>query len=405
MSKSSKQYVANSYEDLDELLLARLTTLRRWFHQHPELAFEEVDTAARIIAELERLHIDFDYAGVGHAVIAKLDGLDPTRPAIALRAEMDALPGNETTGALYASKTSDRMHACGHGAHMAMLIGAAQLLSTKLPSGPVRLIFQPAEERGAGSRVAIKDGALKNVAAIFAGHVTHEYETGKIMIRDGEVTAQSDRFKIEIHGKGGHGARPHEAIDAVVICGFLITALQTIVSREINPLHPSVVTIGKIRAGSAANVIAENAELHGSIRTSRPEVREHVHHGIRRMVSAAAELHNAVIDVEIVEGYPPVVNEPTATKVARQAAIDIVGDKNLVDSEFPSMGSEDFSYYLREIPGCFVRFGARHPDWEPIPLHSPAFDVDERVLIIGARYFDRVARLSSREAAVLPDVV
>lgn len=378
--------------EVDENLGARMLALRRWLHQHAELSFHEVETAARIVAELERLGIEYAYAGEGHAVIGYVEGRDRARPAIALRAEMDALPGDESTGAIYSSVNTGVMHACGHGAHMAMLIGAAELLCTDAPPGPVRLVFQPAEENGGGARIAIADGALVDVAAIFATHVTHEYETGKIMVRDGAVTAQSDRFRINIKGKGGHGARPHEAVDAVVISGFLIAALQTLVSREINPLHPSVVTIGKIRAGSAPNVIAEQAELHGSIRTMNAEVRKHIHHGLRRMVSAAAELHSAQIFIEIENGYPPVINDPVAADVSRRAAIDLIGESALIAAEFPSMGSEDFSYYLQQVRGAFVRLGARHPDWEPIPLHSPAFDIDERVLGIGARYFDTLVR-------------
>jgi hippurate hydrolase len=393
MHKCHGQHVAEILKELDEPLCARLIELRRWFHQHPELSFQEADTAERIIAELKRLDISYDYAGVGHSVIGSIDGQDGSRPAIALRAEMDALPGDDTTGAPYASIYPGRMHACGHDAHMAMLIGAAHLLKIDPPAGPVRLVFQPAEERGGGARIAIEDGALDHVAAIFAGHVTHDIETGKIMIRDGVVTAQSDSFSIKVRGKGGHGARPHEAVDAVVVSGFLITALQTLVSREINPLHPSVVTIGKVRAGSARNVIAEHAELTGSIRTSRAEVRQHIHNGMKRMVSAAAELHNATIDIDISEGYPPVVNEPVSTDIAREAGAAIVGSNCVVTSEYLSMGSEDYSYYLDKVPGCFVRLGARHPDWEPVPLHSPGFDVDERVLGIGTRFFDHVARL------------
>jgi hippurate hydrolase len=213
------------------------------------------------------------------------------------------------------------------------------------------------------------------------------------MIRDGPVTAQSDGFVIRVRGKGGHGARPHEAVDAVVISSFLITALQTLVSREVNPLFPTVVTIGSIHSGSAANVIAEEAELKGSIRTSLPDVRNHIHHGLRRMVAAAAELHGAVIEIDISEGYPPVINEPRSTSIARRAASEVVGAENVVVAEHPSMGSEDFAYYLQQIPGCFARLGARKADWQPVPLHSPAFDIDEDVLAIGARYFDQLARM------------
>jgi hippurate hydrolase len=385
----------------DPQLADHLRDLRRWFHRHPELSFKERETAARIIAELDGLGLRHDYAGVGHAVIGHIDGRDRALPAIALRADMDALPGEETTGAAYTSQNPGVMHACGHCAHMAIVLGAARLLAAEPPPGPVRLVFQPAEESGGGARVAIADGALENVSAIFGGHVTHEYETGRIMVRDGPVTAQSDGFTIKVSGKGGHGARPHEAIDAVVIGGFLIIALQTLVSRETNPLHPSVITVGSIQAGSAGNVIAENAVLSGTIRTCLQDVREHLHHGMRRMVSAAAELHNARIDIEIREGYPPVHNEPACTAIARQAAADVVGSAAVVAAEHPSMGSEDFSFYLQERPGCFVRFGARRSDWEPIPLHSPAFDIDEAALAIGARYFDRLVRRAHEQLHTL----
>lgn len=403
MSAGSNECVPNPLAGLDQSLLERLMVLRRWFHQHPELSFQEADTANRIVAELERLDISYKYPGVGHAVIAYIDGLDASARAIGLRADMDALPGNETTGAAYASERPGVMHACGHCAHMAMLIGAASLLTEKSPPGPVRLIFQPAEESGGGSRVAIEDGALEDVATIYACHVTHDYEAGKIMVRDGSITAQSDGFTIRVRGKGGHGARPHEAVDAVVVSGFLITALQTLVSRESNPLHPSVVTIGSVHAGSAANVIAEEAELCGSIRSTLPESRQRIHSGIRRMVGAVEELHNCRIDIEIREGYPPVINEARSTKIAREAAAEIVGEDCVVAAEHPSMGSEDFAYYLERVPGCFVRIGARGPNWEPVPLHSPAFDIDERALGIGAKFFDRVARLSYEHLAEFRD--
>ena len=389
--------------ELGDELSSRLVTLRRWFHQHPELSFEELHTAQRIIAELKHLDIPYEYKGVGHAVIGHIEGQDPTRKAIGLRAEMDALPGNETTVVPYTSLHEGKVDACGHEAHMTMLIGAASLLSCNPPPGPVNLIFQPAEESGGGARTAIKDGALRDVVAIFAGHVTHEYATGHIMARDDSVTAQSDRFDIQICGKGGHGARPHEAIDSIVISGFLITALQTLVSRETNPFHPAVITIGKIQAGSAANVIAEEATLEGSIRTSKPEVRHHIIHGLERMISAAAELHNAEIKITIKEGYPPVINDPVATDIARMAAREIVGMDNVVSAEYPSMGSEDFSFYLNDIRGAFVRLGARKPDWEPIPLHSPAFDIDEDVLAIGALFHNRVARLAHERIGDLAD--
>ena len=365
--------------------------LRRWLHRHPELSFSETETAARVVAELERLGIPCSYPGPGGGVIGRIE-TDRSLPTIALRAELDALPGGDLTDPSYRSIYADRMHACGHDAHMTMILGAAGLLTDNPPDGNVVLVFQPAEERGGGSRVMIDAGALQGVRAVFAGHVTQEWPTGKIMIRKGSMTAQSDRFHITVRGKGGHGARPHEAIDAVVIAALLITTLQTLVSRQTNPVHPSVITVGKIVAGTAPNVIAESAELEGTIRTTVPETRDHIHKGIRRMVEAMSELHDAEIHVELSEGYPPVINTAEEVDLVRQCVRDVFGPDALTSAPHASMGSEDFSYYLQQVPGAFFRFGARRPDWEPMPLHSPRFDIDEAVLAIGAEFFDALAR-------------
>ena len=370
----------------------RMVALRRTFHREPELAFEEVVTAKTIIAELKRLGIPHDYGGKGTGVIGKLLSKDKGAPTVALRAEMDALPGAENTDLPFASNFTDRMHACGHDAHMAMVLGAAALLKESPPPGNVLFVFQPAEERGGGSKEVIKSGALNGVNAIFGGHVTHHYKVGEIMVAAGVITAQSDRFAIKITGRGGHGARPHEAIDAVVITGFLISTIQTLVSREINPVYPSVVTIGKVTAGSAPNVIAEQAVLEGTIRTTLQHVRDHIHNGLKRMAMAMEELHNAKVEVSVTSGYPPVVNTSREAQIASRAARIVVGDAGLAAMDYPSLGSEDFSYYLHEIPGCYVRFGARMEEKKYIPLHSPAFDIDEEVLRVGAAYFNEVAR-------------
>jgi hippurate hydrolase len=367
------------------------------FHHHPELAFEETHTAQLVVNELERLGIPHEYGGRGSGVVGRLGCGDDNAPTVALRAEMDALPGAEHTNLPFASAIEGKMHACGHDAHMAMVLGAAALLKEIPPDGNVLFVFQPAEERGGGSRVVIKSGALDGVTAIFAGHVTHHYRVGEIMVAEGVITAQSDRFTVTVKGKGGHGARPHEAVDAVVVAGLLIAAVQTLVSRETNPIHPSVVTIGKVRAGSAPNVIAEEALLEGTIRTTLPQVRTQIQQGLIRMGKAVGELHNATIDVRIDEGYPPVINSRRETQVAFRAARNVVEDTGLMAMDHPSMGSEDFSYYLHEIPGCFVRFGARREEQEYIPLHSPAFDIDEEVLKVGAAFFDEVVREALRE--------
>lgn len=372
--------------------------LRRWLHRHPELSFNETETAARVVAELERLGIPCAYPGPGGGVIGRIT-TDPSQPTIALRAELDALPGGDLTDPTYRSIYPDRMHACGHDAHMTIVLGAAALLAGRPPDGNVVFIFQPAEERGGGSRVMIEAGALEGIRAVFGGHVTHEWPTGKIMIRKGAMTAQSDRFTISVKGKGGHGARPHEAIDAVVIAALLITTLQTLVSRQTNPVHPSVITVGRIVAGTAPNVIAEFAELEGTIRTTFPESRDHIHKGMRRMVEAMGELHDAEIHLALTEGYPPVINTAEEVGLVRNCVRELFGPDALTTAPHASMGSEDFSYYLQRVPGAFFRFGARRPDWEPIPLHSPRFDIDEAVLAIGAEFFDALARRALRHYA------
>jgi len=374
-----------------EALYPQLVSLRRALHRVPELAFEEVRTAELVRAELQRLGIPYEYSGKGGGVIGRL-GSDPDAPTVALRADMDALPGTETTNLPFASEHAGCMHACGHDAHMTMVLGAAALLRDNPPPGNVLLVFQPAEERGGGSRVILKSGVLDGVRAIFGGHVTHHYAVGEIMIAPGVITAQSDRFLIKVKGRGGHGARPHEAVDAVVITGLLITAIQTLVSRETNPMHPSVITIGRVEAGSAANVIAEEAILEGTMRTTLPDVRAHLHHGLERMCKAFGEAHNAKIELHTSEGYPPVVNTPRETELARRAVVATLGEAGVAAMDYPSMGAEDFSFYLQQLPGCYVRFGARLRENEYIPLHSPAFDIDENVLKVGAAFFDQVAR-------------
>jgi hippurate hydrolase len=374
-----------------------MVELRRALHRQPELAFEEERTARIVIAELERLGIPYDYGGVGGGVVGRLECGRTSAPTVALRAEMDALPGAESTDLPFASTLEGKMHACGHDAHMAMVLGAASLLEKSRPDGNILFVFQPAEERGGGARVVLASGALDGVNAIFGGHVTHHYEVGEIMVADGVITAQSDRFAIEVRGKGGHGARPHEANDAIVIASLLISAIQTLVSRRVNPVHPSVVTIGTIHAGTAPNVIAEEARLEGTIRTTMPSVRTRIHHGLRHMGKSMGELYGAEIDVQVTDGYPPVVNTRREARIAHRAAHTVVGADGLVAMDHPSMGSEDFSYYLDELAGCYVRFGARPRSQEYVPLHSPSFDVDERVLEVGAAFFDEVVREAVRE--------
>ncbi|HMV05512.1 MAG TPA: M20 family metallopeptidase [Accumulibacter sp.] len=371
---------------------------RRALHQCPETAFAERKTARFVLRELQRLAIPCEYGGVGGGIIARLRGSQSSTPAVALRAELDALPITEQTGLAFASRHPGRMHACAHDGHMAMVLGAAMLLQQNPPAGDVVLIFQPAEEGGCGARVMIEAGALDGVAMIFGGHLTCHYATGQVMAACGPVCAQADGFHIRVSGRGGHGARPHEASDALVASAALVGGLQTLVSRETNPLDPSVVTVGTLHAGSAANAIAHDAQLSGTIRSTRPETRQRLIAGLERMCRAFGEAYQTQIELTFSPTYPPVVNTPRETVLARQAAMSVVGSAGVLTQELPSMGAEDFSFYLERVPGCFVRFGGRGPNTPNLPLHNPQFDFDEEALVVGASYFDAVARLALREA-------
>jgi hippurate hydrolase len=395
---NSKANSQSSTLPLDRVDLPRLIEQRRALHRCPELAFQEIQTARLIMNELDRLGIPHNYGGKGGGVVGRLEYVGEGAPTVALRADMDGLPGNEHTGLPFSSENPGRMHACGHDAHMAMVLGAAASLKQDPPPGNVLFVFQPAEEDGGGARVILDSGELEGIDAIFGAHVTHHRTTGEIEFMEGVMTAQSDIFTIRIRGRGGHGARPHETVDAVVICGLMITALQTLVSRQANPLHPSVVTIGRVEAGSACNVIAEEGILEGTIRTTLPEVREQILTGLERMVSAMAELHDARIELDLQEGYPPLVNTGHETAIARRAAAAVAGQENVFRMDHPTMGAEDFAFYLQQLPGAYVRIGARHPDWEPVALHSPSFTIDEKSLRYGAAFFDTVARESIAES-------
>jgi hippurate hydrolase len=381
---------------VDETLFERLVEIRRDLHRHPELSWQETRTASQICAFLDELGIAYRNKVGGTGVLAEIPGATDA-PSIALRADIDALPIFEETGLPFASEVDGVMHACGHDGHISMLLEAAALLAREpvLPA-PVRLIFQPAEEVGRGAPAMIKAGSLDGVGMIFSGHLDRHYPTGTVIVTDGPVNAASDRFSIEIRGSGGHAARPHETVDAVVVGSLLVMAIQTIVSREVNPAHPSVISVGRFDAGTAGNVIAGHARLQGTIRTQDPEVRDYLHGSLQRITESVGRLHGAEIELQLVEGVPVLMNTPDMAELARRAAARTVGQMNVRSLDTANMGGEDFSCYLEEIPGCYVRFGARGEDMEGYPTHSSRFDFDEKALAVGAAYYRTIAKEAGR---------
>ena len=373
-------------------MLDQLVALRRALHQIPELGYEEKLTAARLVDELEARGIRYVYHGPGGGIVARVDGVDRDGPTIALRAEMDALPVLEQTGLPFSSRHAGRMHACGHDGHMTMVIGALDLFRAEPPPGDVVAIFQPAEEGGAGAKLMVERGAMDGVSMVFGGHMTRHYTLGQIMIPSGLVAAQSDRFEFRIQGRGGHGARPHEGSDTVIPSAALVMALQALITRESNAFHPTVLSIGRLEAGSAHNVIADRAMLEGIIRTTAPDGVPRLTERMREIAKHTGEAFAAQISVTFDKHYPAVVNAAEAVPIARRAAVATVGEAGVMTHEMPSMGAEDFSFYLASAPGCYVRFGARRADQPDIPLHSPQFDFEEALLPVGARYFECVVR-------------
>lgn len=376
----------------DAELIQWMQDIRREIHQYPELAFEEKRTAQLICKKLEEIGIPYSH-GIGKTgVLGRLGFESQLKNCVALRADMDGLPIEEKTGLPFSSKIPGLMHACGHDGHIAMLLGAAALLkkTNNLP-GKIVFLFQPAEESGGGAEKMIDDGALDGVNAIFSGHIDRHYKVGEIAAQPGLICAFTDEFQITIRGRGGHAAKPHETIDCIVVASLLVMSLQTLVSREINPAFPSVVTVGQISGGSAANVIADQAVLKGTIRTTHPGTREKIIVGLERMVMAMEDLYNAKTSIQLIPGYPPIINNPTASKIAREAVIQTVGTEGLKKTPHPSLGGEDFSFYLKKIPGCMVRFGGQKEDLRNVAAHSPRFDFDERVLPVGAEFLARTS--------------
>ncbi len=368
-----------------------LSDIRHRLHQNPELAYKEFQTSDLVAQSLESWGYTVTRGLGGTGMVASLTAGSGTR-AVAVRADMDALPIAEETGLPYASRNAGLMHACGHDGHTTMVLGAARHLArTRAFNGTVHLVFQPAEEIGAdsGAMRMIADGLFERFPceAIFGLHNHPGYPTGTFMFRSGPFMAASDTVNITIHGRGGHAARPHLSVDPVVIGAGLVTALQTVVARSIDPTQTAVVTVGAFNAGHAANVIPESARLQLSVRSFDPAVRELLEARIRALTEAQAGAYGARVEIEYVPGYPVVINSQAETELALQVARELVGDDRVVDNFGPIAGSEDFAYYLQKKPGCFLRLG--NGEGAPM-LHNASYDFNDDNLTVGAAYWTRL---------------
>ena len=377
-----------------------LRQTRHALHRQPELSFHEVATSQLVAARLQQWGYAVTREVGGHGVVGTLKAGDGKR-AVAVRADMDALPIHEETGRPYASTVAGAMHACGHDGHTTMLLGAArQLARTRNFSGTVHLVFQPAEEagQGSGAQRMIADGLFERFPcdAIFGLHNHPGVPAGTFLFGAGPFMSASDTAKITVRGRGGHAARPHLAIDPVVIAASLVMALQTVVSRSIDPTQTAIVTVGTLHAGSAANVIPESAVLELSIRSFDPAVREKLEQRITELAHAHVLGYGGSVEIDYQRGYPVVVNSAAETEFARQVAEELVGAQRVVAPFGPVTGSEDFAYYLQHKPGCFLRLG----NGENCPmLHHPKYDFDDANLAVGAAYWTRLVERFLGQAA------
>lgn len=369
---------------IERALEDRIIELRREIHRHPELGFEEHETAALVERELDALRIEHRRCA-GTGVVATIHGDRPGRN-VALRADMDALPVEERTGLPFASIIEGKMHACGHDAHTAMLLGAAHVLALRKSelAGTAVLIFQPAEEGPGGALPMLQAGVLDRpkADAVAMLHVDSRLDVGTVGITPGSVSASTDEVHLTVRGQGGHGAYPHTAVDAMPAAAALVLALQNVVARETDPLASAVVTIGTIAGGYRNNVIADRIALTGTLRAHDPTVREELARRVTRIASGIAATYGLEIDVELTRGYPPVINDERLT---RGFAAYLRRESGLrVEQPVPTMGGEDFAYFAQHAPGVLIRLGVRSDAAQSFhPGHSPLFRIDEAALKYG----------------------
>jgi amidohydrolase len=372
-------------KDIANTLAPRLIEIRRHLHAHPELSAQEYQTAAYVAGVLSSCGLQVQEAVGKTGVIGELVGTGTERRMLAIRTDMDALPIQELTNLEFASRTPGVMHACGHDLHTTLGLGTAMVLSQlaePLP-GKIRFLFQPAEEIAQGASWMIQDGAMEGVEAIFGVHVFPSIPARSVGIRYGALTAAADDLEILIQGESGHGARPHEAIDGIWIAAQVITTLQQAISRTQNPLHPIVLTIGKIEGGRAHNIIADRVKMVGTVRSLHPDSHKNLPEWIENIVANVCNTYGAKYEVNYRRGVPSVQNDPTLTHILEQASREAWGSDRVEIIPEPSLGAEDFSMYLQHAPGCMFRLGVGHSDKPNYPLHHPRFEIDEAAIATG----------------------
>jgi amidohydrolase len=378
---------------------AEMAALRRDLHAHPELCFEEVRTADVVAAQLTAWGIPI-HRGLGTTGVVGIVKAGTSDRALALRADMDALPMQERNSFAHTSQHPGKMHACGHDGHTAMLLGAAQYLAQHRNfDGTVYLVFQPAEEGGGGAREMIKEGLFEKfpVEAVFGMHNWPGSAAGTFAASAGPVMASSNEFKITVRGKGGHAAMPHNAIDPVVVASQLVLGFQTIISRNVKPIDAAVISVTMVHAGEATNVIPNQCELQGTVRTFSLDVLDQVEQRMRDMTEHTCAASGASCDFEFVRNYPPTINSAHETEFARKVMASIVGDDKVLVQE-PTMGAEDFSFMLQAKPGCYSFIANGEGDHRvmghgggPCMLHNPSYDFNDELLPLGATYWVRLA--------------
>lgn len=372
-----------------------MTAWRRDLHAHPQTAFEETFASDLVARELENMGVTVHRGLAKTGVVGSLHGKSPASgelKAIALRADIDALDITEANDLPYKSKYPGKMHACGHDGHTAMLLGAAKYLAeTRRFSGAVQFIFQPAEENEGGGRVMVQEGLFRRfpVDAVFGMHNWPGMDVGQFALRPGPLMAAFDVFEITVDGRGTHAAMPHLGVDPIVVASHLVTALQSLVSRNVNPLDQLVVSVTQFHAGDTWNVIPPSATLRGTVRTFRKDVQDLAEVGMRRIVEQTCSAFGASGALRYERRYPATVNSPRETEWSANVARDVVGDHNVNCDPQPCMGGEDFSFMLQERPGCYVWIGNGPADNGRL-LHSPRYDFNDEVLPIGASYFARL---------------